>query len=197
MLAGDLGEHGSVQENTFLLETSHELGIGDTEFTGTGSDADLVEGAIVALLEAAVTEGVDSGFAGSCFCKGDLALAAPHHALGSGKYILSTFDAVCPAFYSWHMFGGGESRLGVRHHFFNVACVGSGNGDVSAFVACHFSAFAAVKVSLSALALNHFTVLGEANAFSNRLACLLFHRIRIYVRRSRRHCLQSGSLVVQ
>lgn len=91
----DLGEHFwvfsaelrkdfAVEDDSALLEVSHDTRVGRAEKASGGVDADLHEATVVTLLEATVTVGVGAGFGGSNFSKRDAVLAAPHHSFGAG-----------------------------------------------------------------------------------------------------------------
>ncbi len=103
MIHGDLRKDLAVETDLFCLETTDEFAKGCSEFASRGIDARLLKTTVVALLEFATDVRVEAGFCCGDFRERDFGFASPHHALGSGKNILSAFDAVCSAFDSWHM----------------------------------------------------------------------------------------------
>ncbi len=58
MLIGDLGQDLAIKSDVTLLEIADEFGEGRADFAGCSIDPDLLEGAIVSLLELAITVGV-------------------------------------------------------------------------------------------------------------------------------------------
>jgi hypothetical protein len=107
IVAGDLGEDLAVERNLFAFERSHEFGEARSEFADRRVDADLVQGAIVALLEFAVAVGVYACLGHRRFGEGNFGLAAPHHALRPFEDVLAALDVMHAAFDTCHM---GERR---------------------------------------------------------------------------------------
>lgn len=102
MLHGDFGQDLAVEFDLALLERAHELGVSRAVDAGGGVNTHLLQSAIVALLELATDIGIAARLGHRRFGERDLGLAAPHHALGTGKDILAALDAVCTALYTRH-----------------------------------------------------------------------------------------------
>lgn len=105
MFRGDLREYFAIKGDVALLEFSHELRVAGAKSTSTGADADLLKTTVVTLLEFAIDVGVVTGFGRSDLRECDAALASPHHALGTGEYILASLDAMHSTFYARHIIG--------------------------------------------------------------------------------------------
>ena len=85
------------------MKTADDFAVAGSEFLCSCADADLLDSAVVALLQLAIAVGVDAGFESGGLCEGELGFASPHHALCSGEDVLSAFDVVCTTFDSWHI----------------------------------------------------------------------------------------------
>lgn len=146
MRGGDLREDFSIKSDVALLEFSHEFGVARSERAGTGADANLLKATIVALLELAIDVGVVTSFGSGDLCKCDAVLTSPHHALGTGEYILASLDAMGSTFYARHRrgLGVGDKRLNAFHVF-------GADGEVASFSASRVTAFTAVEVTLAIL----------------------------------------------
>ena len=102
---GELGEDLAVELDLLRFEGADDLGVAHAHFAHGGADADLVEGAVIALLELAVAVGVDTALGHGHFGQGKFGLAAPHHALRPLEDILAALDVVHAAFDTCHRFG--------------------------------------------------------------------------------------------
>lgn len=103
MFCCELGQDFAVEDHATLLEVAHEAGVACANQASGGVDTDLLEATIIALLQAAVTVAVGTGFGGGDFGEGDAVLATPHHSFGAGQDILATFDAMGSTFDARHM----------------------------------------------------------------------------------------------
>jgi len=103
ILVGDLGEHFAVQLDVALVQAVDQPRVGRAVQPGGGVDPDLLESAVVALLQPAVAVGIGAGLDRRDLSEAELALASPHHALGAGHDVLAALDVVGPSFNAWHM----------------------------------------------------------------------------------------------
>ncbi len=103
VFVGDDGKDFSVQTNLLLVKTADDFAVASSELLCSCTDADLLDSAVITLLQLAIAVGVDASFESGCLCKGELGFASPHHALCSGEDVLSAFDVVCTTFDSWHI----------------------------------------------------------------------------------------------
>jgi len=170
MLRSELRENLTIEFDVALFEVAHQLRVRGAIQASGGVDANLLECAIVTLLQLASDIRIATRLGGGGLCECDLRLTSPHHALCTGKNILSAFDAVCSAFYTWHIV-----RLGVRHELLNIARIAGRNLEVTALVTRCVPGIAAIEMTLSTLALNHLASLGDADALGYGLGCFLLH----------------------
>ncbi len=173
VLHGDFSEDLAIELDVALFQAVHELRIDCSVQTSSGVDTHLLKSTIVALLELTTDVGVATGFGRSRLSECDFGFASPHHALGTGKNILSTFDAVCTALNTRHrrLFEIGQRLDGAHIHL--------GDREVTALVARHRTGFTAVEMALATLALEQLARLGDGHAFTEGLGCLLFHKMRL------------------
>lgn len=102
IIAADFGEDLAVEADVSALQVAHELGERRAVQSSGGVDANLLDGTVVALLELAALEGVQSGLCCRDFRERDLGFASPHHALCSGEDVFAALDSVCSSFDSRH-----------------------------------------------------------------------------------------------
>ena len=70
-------------------------------------------------------------------------------------------------------------ELRVWHQLLHARSVGGEDLKITALIACRVATFTAVEVTLTALALDGFTVLREFHALSDRLVGFLFHSVGV------------------
>ncbi len=169
MLLGHLGEDLAIQLDVGLLEGIRQAGVGDAELAGGGVDAHLPEFANLALVGLAIASGILTGLDRSGLGKLDLALATPHHALGTGQQVLASLEMGFSALYTWHSLIGSD-RLG--NHPLDGLGEGSRHLAIAALHTGNFAGFTAVVVVLASGALNDFTGLGNLEALGHRVVHL-------------------------
>jgi hypothetical protein len=82
MILGEVGEHFPVKLDVFLVEGSHELGIGHTFSAGASIYLDVPELAVVRLLVAPVSERITAGMEERFFCLALFGASAVAHSFG-------------------------------------------------------------------------------------------------------------------
>ena len=161
IVLGQLGENLAVELDVGLVDFVHESGVVHAGGSGGGADAELPESAHGALLVAPVAVGVLVGLDRGGLRLLDLALAAPHEALGAGQQCLSTFEMSFSALYTRHMsflslnLGQTLDVLGESLRHLPVLSLHAGN----------LSRFPTVEVILASSAFQDLTGLGDFKSF--------------------------------
>lgn len=103
MLHGDFAQDLSIQNDPVFLECGDQFGVGCSEFSRGGIDADLHQHAIVSLFELASDVGVLSGLRDGCLGDADFGLSSPHHSFRALENVLSALGVHDTSFNTWHM----------------------------------------------------------------------------------------------